>query len=140
MRHGGRDFCRTKLSREKASDESRRVMMKVVDVATLEVRIHIRTPHAGTEVTTDPAPREVPVTPERPRVIGLSAMCSAGWVADGQGANRRDMGWTPLPNRPLSPQGVTIQAHAYGVRPSRALSSLLSLDTPNAHWPAASLH
>jgi hypothetical protein len=79
MRHGGRDFCRTKLSREKASDESRRVMMKALNVATLEVRIC--TPHAGTEIMTDPAPREVPVTPERPRVIGLSAMCSAGLVA-----------------------------------------------------------
>jgi hypothetical protein len=89
---------------------------------------------------TDPAPREVPVTPERPRVIGLSAMCSAGLVADRQGANMSDMGWTPLPIRELSPQGVTIQTHAYGVRPSRALSSLLRLDLPNAHWPAACLY
>lgn len=32
-----------------------------------------------------------------------------------------------------------IRPHAHGVRLSRALSSALSLDAPNAQWPAASL-
>jgi hypothetical protein len=41
----------------RASDESRREMMKALDVATRS-RVRIRTPHAGTEIMTDPAPRE----------------------------------------------------------------------------------
>lgn len=50
-----------------ASDESRRVMM----MAGGRAFARTRTPHAGTEIMTDPAPPEVPVTPDRPRVVGL---------------------------------------------------------------------
>lgn len=84
--------------------------------------------NAGTEIMTDPAPRGT-ARPERPRVIGLAAM----------EVRRRGGARTPLVSRELSPRRVSIQTHAYGVRSPRALSSLLSLDAPNAHWPAASL-
>jgi hypothetical protein len=41
----------------RASDKSRREMMKALNVATRS-RVRIRTPHAVTEIMTDPAPRE----------------------------------------------------------------------------------
>lgn len=55
------------------------------------------------------------------------------------GEHGRHGGGSPLPITLLWRHRNTIRTHAHGVRLSRALRWLLSLDAPNAHWPAASL-
>ena len=117
-RHGRTVVRPACLESQAASDGSRRVMSKTAT-------------RAGTEIVTVPGPAGT-VRPDRPRVIGLSAV--GGCARQGSGLRRHRSF-----NRPLSPTSVSIRTHAYGVRCSRALSSLLSLDAPNAQWPAASL-